>query len=201
MDELTNEELAARIRGVEKGSREYNLLFEKLWLRCDPVLEKVLRGRIGRYPWYWSDEDVKDFKQVAAEKVLARLHKYEGRGPFAAWVVRIVGNEVTDEIRRITGLKHLFSLDWAPDMDEALDRREVPDKLRAEFRDRRRSILRDPEVLKQGQGWIIFADKARRSASTTRGRYKVWKNYDKLDVYHWGDPKELRDSQREPAED
>ena len=203
MDELTNEELAARIRGVEKGSREYNLLFGELWLACNAAIDRVLRSRLGRYPWYWANEDVEDIKAEVAIKVWGSLDKYEGRGPFAAWVGRIAGNAVHDVIRERTGLKHLFSLDWSPAMEEVLDRCEVPDQLRAEFRDRNRSMLRDPEVLKQkqGQGWIIFADKAGRSANTTRGRYKVWKNYDKLDVYHWGTPKEPPVHQREPAED
>lgn len=190
MDELTNEQLASRIRQLEWGSPDYNLLFGQLWGRCEPVVDRVLGGRLGRHPWYWSVQDVEDMKQAVALKAWKSLAQYEGRGDFAAWVGKIAGHAVDDEIRVITGLKRLFSLDWTQAMEEALDRGQVPDALRAQFRAENVSQLRDPEVRKDGQAWIIFADKAAVRSDTGRGRYKVWRLYDRLDVYHWGIPRE-----------
>jgi RNA polymerase sigma-70 factor (ECF subfamily) len=74
--------------------------------RADPALFTPLYYRY-RDPIYWylrarvsSDEDAADLTQQVFLQALERLHQYQGRGSFAAWLFAIARNAAANSHRR-----------------------------------------------------------------------------------------------------
>jgi RNA polymerase sigma-70 factor, ECF subfamily len=74
--------------------------------RGDPALFTPLYYRY-RDPIYWylrarvsSDEDAADLTQQVFLQALERLHQYQGRGSFAAWLFAIARNAASNSHRR-----------------------------------------------------------------------------------------------------
>lgn len=86
--ETTDDELAARVRAKQAGSRE---AYEQLYRRHGPLLLAFLRARVGA--------EADDLHQEVWVRVWERPHLFHG-GNFRAWVHTIARNSMTDRARK-----------------------------------------------------------------------------------------------------
>ena len=198
LSELSEEELIARIKKAKRASGAQTLLFEELWLRYWGPLDRFVRRSAGELATVVDHDDI---RQKVIERVYDKIETYEGKGSFAAWLARVVERITIDTIRAETGLRKLFALDLAQEIEEVLEAGTIPESLILMFVKNGVNFAEIPELQKQGEDWLISPGKRTKTGKGTWSKYIARRNGDRLDIYRCSSKGKPMVGQWQPQED
>lgn len=151
--------------------------FISRWRACEPTLSAWLFARVHDHQW------ADDLLQETALAAWRHQDRYDGRGPFIAWVLGIARNKLRDHWRRqqdgsgphraqVVDPQALSALDAAAEdpalADELTLRREALDSCLQEVGSDQRQLL--TWSLAQGQSMVQIAERIGRSVSAVKMR-------------------------------